>query len=112
MNENRPTIHVVGHGIEITPALKTYIEKKLIHYLEREGKTETIHVVLTTEHHRVHHVEATVHSRHGVAHAKASAEDMYAAIDLLEDKLSRQLVRQKEKHADHHPERRGGNGAG
>ena len=35
-------------------------------------------------------------------HADASAVDMYAAIDLLADKLDRLLMKQKEKMVDHH----------
>jgi putative sigma-54 modulation protein len=35
-------------------------------------------------------------------HADASGQDMYAAIDLLSDKLDRLLMKQKERMVDHH----------
>ena len=35
-------------------------------------------------------------------HADATGQDMYAAIDLLVDKLDRQLLKHKEKQVDHH----------
>ena len=35
-------------------------------------------------------------------HADANAQDMYAAIDLLADKLDRLLLKQKERMVDHH----------
>ena len=35
-------------------------------------------------------------------HADANAIDMYAAIDLLADKLDRLLLKHKEKRVDHH----------
>lgn len=41
--------------------------------------------------------EATVHLNGGELHATAEADDMYAAIDLLIDKLTRQLNKHKEK---------------
>jgi putative sigma-54 modulation protein len=37
-------------------------------------------------------------------HAEATAEDMYAAIDALADKLDRLVKKRKEKAADHHAE--------
>lgn len=109
MTATTPTIQISGHGLDVTPALRAYVEKKLGHLLARDGSTDSIHVILATERHREHRAEATVHSRRGTACAEAVAEDMYAAIDLLEDKLVRQIVREKERHADHH-ERRGGRG--
>jgi putative sigma-54 modulation protein len=101
------TMQISGHGLELTPALRAYAEKKLAHLLQRDGSTDSIHVVLTSERHR-HRAEATVHSRRGTVYADAASEDMYAAIDLLETKLVRQLVREKERHA----ERRGDPGVG
>ncbi len=105
------TMQISGHGLELTPALRSYAEKKLAHLLNKDGSTDSIHVVLASERHS-HRAEATVHGRRGTACAEAEAEDMYAAIDLLETKLVRQLVREKERHGDHHPERHGGNGLG
>jgi putative sigma-54 modulation protein len=103
------TMQISGHGLELTPALKEYAEKKLAHLLSRDESTDSIHLVLVCERHR-QRAEATVHSRRGAAHAEAEGEDMYAAIDLLETKLLRQIVREKERHVDHHPERHDGNG--
>ena len=42
--------------------------------------------------------EATLHVVGGEIHAKAENEDMYAAIDLLADKIDRQLLKHKEKN--------------
>jgi putative sigma-54 modulation protein len=38
----------------------------------------------------------------GTIHADATAEDMYAAVDALIDKLDRQVKKFKEKVTDHH----------
>ncbi|ELQ05928.1 sigma-54 modulation protein, partial [Pseudomonas fluorescens BRIP34879] len=49
-----------------------------------------------------HHVEATVNVPGRTLHADASAQTMYAAIDLLADKLDRLIIKHKEKKQDHH----------
>ena len=46
--------------------------------------------------------EANVRAKGAVIHADAAGEDMYAAIDLLTDKLDRQILRHKEKVMDQH----------
>ena len=50
----------------------------------------------------VQKAEATIHIAGGDLFAHADSEDMYAAIDLMMDKLDRQLVKHKEKAKDHH----------
>ena len=95
-------IHVTGHQIEVTPALRKYTIDKL----ERTGRhfdgVYDTQVVLTVE--KTHHrAEATVSAaRHKVLHAEATGVDMYAAIDSLADKLEAQARKHKEKLTDHH----------
>jgi putative sigma-54 modulation protein len=45
-------------------------------------------------------VDATILIAGGDVNANAEHEDMYAAIDLLVDKLDRQLLKHKEKQLD------------
>ena len=49
-----------------------------------------------------HRAEATLNINGRTLHADASGVDMYAAIDLLADKLDRLLVKHKEKQVDSH----------
>ena len=49
-----------------------------------------------------HRAEATVTLPGRTLHADANAVDMYAAIDLLADKLDRLLLKHKERMVDHH----------
>ena len=49
-----------------------------------------------------HKAEATVTLSGRTLHADAAAVDMYAAIDLLADKLDRLLMKHKGKMVDHH----------
>ncbi|CCG37984.1 ribosomal subunit interface protein [Xanthomonas citri pv. mangiferaeindicae LMG 941] len=49
-----------------------------------------------------HHVVATVNLPGRTLHADASGSTMYAAIDLLVDKLDRLVLKHKEKKCNHH----------
>jgi putative sigma-54 modulation protein len=60
-----------------------------------------VKVTLTVEK-LVQKVEATIHVPGNDLHAESSDENMYSAIDLLADKLDRQVLKYKEKHTDHH----------
>lgn len=92
---------VTGHHIDITPALKSKVESKLSKLERHFDNLTDIHCILTVEK-LEQKAEATVHLSGGTIHADAIAEDMYAAIDALFDKLARQVTRHKEKLTDHH----------
>lgn len=97
-------LNLSGHHIDITPALRSYVETK-IEKLERHFDHVTnVHVVLSVEKLR-QKAEATLHASGGAnLFANAEDEDMYAAIDALTDKLDKQIKRHKEKMKDHHRE--------
>lgn len=94
-----PTI--TGHHIDVSPALRERINVKM-EKLERhfDQFTDT-HVILTVEKNR-HQAEATINVSGAKLYASSVEEDMYAAIDSLMDKLSRQIRKHKEKVTDHH----------
>ena len=92
---------LTGHHVEITPALKTYVARKLDRIVRHFEQVIDLHCVLTVEK-LSHKAEATLHVRGGNIHADATDGDMYAAIDLLADKLDRLVLKHKEKRADHH----------
>lgn len=92
---------VTGHHVEITQSLRNYVGTKLAK-LERHFDNMTdIHCVLTVEKLQ-HKAEATIHLGGGTIHADSIEPDMYAAIDMLIDKLDRQVKKHKEKLTDHH----------
>jgi putative sigma-54 modulation protein len=94
-------LSVTGHHIDVTPALRNYVDTKL-RKLERHFDHMTdIHCILTVEK-LIHRAEATVHVNGGTIHADSTEADMYAAIDTLVDKLDRQVKKHKEKITDHH----------
>jgi len=92
---------ITGHHIDVTPALKNKIESKLSKLERHFDHLTDVHCVLTVEKLQ-HKAEATVHLSGGTIHADAINEDMYAAVDALVDKLSRQVTKHKEKLTDHH----------
>ena len=73
-------IHVNGKNIEITDAIKAYVKEKL-------GKVTT----------GKHVAEVSCKTNTGVIRCEESAESMYASIDLLADKLDRQVKKFKDK---------------
>ena len=94
-------VTVAGHHVEVTEALRQYVESKLVR-LERHFENFTgVHCILTVEKLQ-HKAEATIHLSGGTIHADAIEENMYAAVDVLIDKLDRQVRKYKEKLTDHH----------
>ena len=94
-------INLTGHHIEITPALKRYVDAKLERLERHSDHLNDVHVILTVEKLR-HKAEANVHVSGNHLFADAVEEDMYAAIDGLIDKLDRQVKKHKEKITNHH----------
>lgn len=94
-------LNLTGHHIEITPALRDYVHKKLDRVARHYESMIDVHCVLTVEKLR-QKAEATVSVSGGKLHADATEENMYAAIDALADKLDRRVKKHKEKVKDHH----------
>ncbi len=94
-------INITGHHVEVTPPLKDYVTEKL-NRLGRNGDHITrITVMLGIEKLR-QKASATLHVKGSEIHASDEAADMYAAIDGLTDKLSRQVKKHRENMTDHH----------
>ena len=91
------TFTVRGKNIEITPSLREYVEKrvgKIEKYFDNVGE---ITVLLTVSKGR-HIVEVTVPVQGGVLlRGEEATMDMYTSIDLVVDKLERQIRKQKTK---------------
>jgi putative sigma-54 modulation protein len=94
-------LSVTGHHVEVTQALREYVGTKLAKLERHFDHMTDIHCILTVEK-LVHKAEATVHMGGGTIHADSTEDDMYAAIDMLVDKLDRQVKKHKEKLTDHH----------
>ncbi|WP_297362454.1 ribosome-associated translation inhibitor RaiA [Acidiferrobacter sp.] len=94
-------ITVSGQQVEITPPLRDYVLEKVGRIQRHFDHAITADVVLHVEKKR-YTAEANVRAKGAVIHADATGQDMYAAVDLLADKLDRQILRHKEKVTDQH----------
>ncbi len=94
-------VDVTGHHVEITEALRNYVEEKFQRLTRHFDNVVDAHVILTVEK-KTHRAEATLAVSGARLFAEASEEAMYAAIDRLIDKLDRQVIKHKEKRSDHH----------
>ncbi|MDP2247425.1 MAG: ribosome-associated translation inhibitor RaiA, partial [Nitrosomonadales bacterium] len=94
-------LQLTGHHLEVTPALREYIEGKLSRVSNHFDHVIDLKVTLSVEK-LVQKVEATLRVPGNDLHVECSGENMYSAIDMLTDKLDRQVVKHKEKQGDHH----------
>ncbi|MEO6365419.1 MAG: ribosome-associated translation inhibitor RaiA [Luteimonas sp.] len=94
-------IETHGHQIEVTAALRDYVSSKLERLARHFDQPLDVRTQLSIDK-PDHRAEATINVSGRTLHADASAENMYAAIDLLADKLDRLLMKHKEKMVDHH----------
>ena len=94
-------LSITGRHIDVTDALRNYVTTK-INRLERHYDHITKVQVVLAVNKAGQTAEAIVHAgRQHDIFADAKADDMYAAIDALSDKLDRQLIKHKEKLTDH-----------
>jgi putative sigma-54 modulation protein len=89
-------VNISGHHIEVTDSLQNYVSTKLDKLQRHFDQIGNVQVTLTVEKER-QKAEASVNVKGGQLHADAVHEDLYAAIDLMNDKLDRQLIKHKEK---------------
>ena len=97
-------IETHGQQLEVTPALREYVDNKLQRIDRHFDQPIEIRVQLGLRK-PDRHAEATLTVPGRTLHADATGENMYAAIDVLADKLDRLILKHKEKQQDHHAPR-------
>jgi putative sigma-54 modulation protein len=93
-------LHLTGHHVEITPAIRGYVSAKLERITHHFDHVIDVTVILTVER-LERRIEATVHLSGKDIFCESTDADMYAAIDGLADKLDRTLIKHKEKSLSH-----------
>ena len=87
--------NIRGENIEVTEAIRNYVEKrvsKLERYFDKEKTPEaTAHVNLKIYSDKNAKVEVTIPLPYIVLRAEETSHDLYASIDLVVDKLERQI---------------------
>ena len=89
-------LNVSGHHVEVTPALRGYLQDKLERVTRHFDHVIDAHVILSVAKLR-QKAEVTLHVRGKDIHCASEDADLYAAIDLLIDKLDRQVLKYKGK---------------
>ena len=94
-------IHVTGKNIEITDAIKAYVKEKVGKVADYYDQITGIDVVLSVIKNPAasgkHIAEVACKTNTGVVRCEESADSMYESIDLLADKLARQVKKFKDK---------------
>ena len=93
-------LHLSGHHLEITPAIREYVITKLGRITRHFDHVIDVNVILSVEKLK-QKIEASVHLSGKDIHVESCDSDMYAAIDSLADKLDRQIIKHKEKSFEH-----------
>ena len=96
-----------GRNLELTSALREYTQSKLekaIHHFGEIVQEADVHLSVARNPRVPQQIaEVTIFANGTVIRAQERSENLYASIDLVASKLSRQLRKYKERHADHHP---------
>ena len=89
--------NIRGENVDLTDAIRSYVEKrisKLEKFLE-DNVEATAHVNLKVYTNRTYKVEVTIPLPYLTLRAEETSNDMYASIDLVTDKLERQIRKYK-----------------
>ncbi|MBI5166609.1 MAG: ribosome-associated translation inhibitor RaiA [candidate division NC10 bacterium] len=93
-------IHITARNLEITDALRSYAREKVSRMRRYLNNIAAAHVVLSLEKHR-QIAEVTLRVRDLTIRGEEATGDLYSSIDLVMDKIERQILRYKEKIVGH-----------
>ncbi len=88
------SVNVKGRNIDVTPALREYVEKKITKVTRQFKTVGDISAVLKVEKGN-HIVEITVPASGILLRAQETTKDMYSSIDLVVEKIERQIHKYK-----------------
>lgn len=94
---------IQGNNIAVTESIHDYVEQKLEkavrHFQNFTSKVDVhLSVARNSRIEGKHKAEVTVYANGTVIRAQEGSENLYASIDMVADKISRQLRKYKEKH--------------
>ncbi len=93
-------VQVSGHHVEVTQAIRDYVLSKLERVQRHFDQVIEINVILSVQKLR-QKAEISVHMPGKDIHVESDDADLYAAIDLMMDKLDRQIIKHKQKAYAH-----------
>lgn len=99
---------ISGHHLELTPAIRAYVEDKVERVTRHFDQIFEIEVILGLERpsdkERRQKAEVNLRVKGDTIHVESFAENIYAAIDLVVEKLDRQVIKFKGKIKNHRHE--------
>lgn len=90
-------VSVTFRHVAPTEALKRYVEQKIHRVGKFFSQPLEAHVILAVESKECQLAEMELHAHGTRLHGKEQHQDLYAAIDLIIDKIERQIKKQKDK---------------
>lgn len=94
-------------NLDSSDSLKTYVQKKLNRFDKLLDNPAEANVVLSVE--KIRHIaEINLASDRLNIHAKEETESMYSSIDMIVDKLKKQINKSKQKVRERRPGPKGG----
>ena len=98
---------IQGNNIAVTESIHDYVEQKLEkavkHFQNITSKVDVhLSVARNSRIEKKHKAEVTVFANGTVIRAQEGSENLYASIDMVADKIARQLRKYKEKHLAKH----------
>ncbi len=89
-------IHISGHGVGVSPALRRRVEAKVAKVTRFLPKVAEARVVLSLERYR-HVAEVTLQAKGATLHAEGAASDFHTATDAALASLETQVRRRKDR---------------
>ena len=90
-------VSVTFRHTQPTDALKDYAQEKIYRFGRYFTRPLEAHVVLAVESKECQIAEVELHTHGTIIHGKEQTLDLYSAIDLVVDKIERQIKKRKEK---------------
>ena len=90
-------LSVTFRHLEPTAALKNYVEDKIHKIAKYFSHSLDAHVILAVDAKQRQMAEVELHAHGAFIHGKEQHQNLYAAIDLVLDKIERQVRKQKAK---------------
>ncbi|MGF1493867.1 MAG: ribosome hibernation-promoting factor, HPF/YfiA family [Microcoleaceae cyanobacterium] len=99
---------IQGKNLEITDALRDYVQQKVSkavnHFQQLAMEVDVnLSVAYNPRINPKQTAEVTIYANGTVIRAQESSENLYASIDMVSDKIARQLRKYKEKRNSKHP---------
>jgi putative sigma-54 modulation protein len=91
-------LNLSGHHLEITPAIREHVLSKINKIKRHFDNVIDVNIILSVDKLK-QKAEANVHLSGKTIFVECDDANLYVAIDTLVEKLDRQILKHKEKHA-------------